>query len=287
MSLPYFPMFPSDFEAKTSHLTLAEDGAYNRLLRVCWMTPGCTIPMDEAWIMRRVRAHTDEDKVAVRTILEEYFSVENGRYSNAKLMQIWKDSNDAHERRKNAGSKGGKAKSLKNNDTMSSNVVAKPKQPEPELKPNLSTKKTNKKAKPKSPSLRFGDENDLAYQEFIKRIWPMAWKKGDNPKTAFMAFDKLSKQDRAELQSTLKAASQHFGGKENQFRPMMATWINRNGWLEFSSSQISQQVDWESRMTYFNNGGPWAAGWGAKPYTPGCKVPPQFLTPPQVEGNAA
>jgi uncharacterized protein YdaU (DUF1376 family) len=31
MSLPYFPMYPTDFEAKTSHLTLAEDGAYNRL----------------------------------------------------------------------------------------------------------------------------------------------------------------------------------------------------------------------------------------------------------------
>ncbi|AVX04212.1 hypothetical protein MXMO3_01686 [Maritalea myrionectae] len=132
MSLPYFPMYPSDFEAKTSHLTLAEDGAYNRLLRICWMTPGCTIPDDEAWIMRRVRALTDEDKEAVRTILAEFFTVENGRYSNAKLMQIWRESNKAHEKRKNAGAKGGKAKSLKNNNTAHSNAVAKPKQPEPE-----------------------------------------------------------------------------------------------------------------------------------------------------------
>lgn len=51
MSLPYFPMFPTDFEAKTSHLTLAEDGAYNRLLRLMWMTPGCSLPDDDAWIM--------------------------------------------------------------------------------------------------------------------------------------------------------------------------------------------------------------------------------------------
>ena len=55
MSLPYFPMYPSDFEAKTSHLTLEEDGAYNRLLRLCWMTPGASIPDDDAWIMRRMR----------------------------------------------------------------------------------------------------------------------------------------------------------------------------------------------------------------------------------------
>ncbi|MCP5097247.1 MAG: YdaU family protein, partial [Chloroflexi bacterium] len=36
MSLPYFPMYPTDFEADTSHLTLEEDGAYNRLLRLMW-----------------------------------------------------------------------------------------------------------------------------------------------------------------------------------------------------------------------------------------------------------
>ena len=136
MSLPYFPMYPSDFEAKTSHLTLAEDGAYNRLLRICWMTPGCTIPADDAWIMRRVRAHTEADQEAVRAILAEYFTVENGRYSNAKLMRIWREANEAHEKRKNAGSKGGKAKSLKTNDSASSNAVAKPKQPEPEPEPD-------------------------------------------------------------------------------------------------------------------------------------------------------
>ena len=32
--LPYFPLYPTDFEADTSHLTLEEDGAYNRLLRL-------------------------------------------------------------------------------------------------------------------------------------------------------------------------------------------------------------------------------------------------------------
>jgi hypothetical protein len=97
MSLPYFPMYPTDFEAKTSHLTLAEGGAYNRLLRICWMTPGCTIPVDETWIMRRVRAHTDDDKAAVRAILAEFFDVENGRYSNA-MLDVW--VNDARKAEK-------------------------------------------------------------------------------------------------------------------------------------------------------------------------------------------
>jgi len=61
MSMPYFPMFPTDFEADTSHLTLAEDGAYNRLLRLVWMSPGCSLPDDDAWILRRMRCHSDEE----------------------------------------------------------------------------------------------------------------------------------------------------------------------------------------------------------------------------------
>lgn len=151
MSLPYFPMFPSDFEAKTSHLTLAEDGAYNRLLRICWMTPGCSIPTDEAWIMRRVRAFTEADKEAVRDVLGEFFTANDGRYSNAKLTRIWLEANEAHEKRKNAGSRGGKAKALKTKETGSSNAKAMLKQPEPEPEPEV-IKEEPKGSLPELPS---------------------------------------------------------------------------------------------------------------------------------------
>jgi len=137
MSLPYFPMYPTDFEADTSHLTLAEDGAYNRLLRLCWMTPGCILPADEAWIMRRMRARSDEDQEAVRVVLAEFFTVDKQRYSNARLSLEFAKASEAYEKRKKAGSKGGKAKSLKTKATAPSNAVAKAKQPEPEPKPYI------------------------------------------------------------------------------------------------------------------------------------------------------
>jgi uncharacterized protein YdaU (DUF1376 family) len=130
-------MFPSDFEAKTSHLTLIEDGAYNRLLRICWMTAGCSIPIDEAWIMRRVRAHTEAEQEAVRAVLAEYFVCDKGRYSNARLTRVFDEANDAHEKRKNAGAKGGKSKALKTKDFGPSNATAMLKQPEPEPEPDL------------------------------------------------------------------------------------------------------------------------------------------------------
>jgi len=139
MSLPYFPMYPTDFEADTSHLTLVEDGAFNRLLRLCWMTPGCTLPDDEVWVMRRMRARTEEEKEAVRTVLAEFFVAQDGRLSNARMMREWTTANAAHEKRKNAGSKGGKAKALTTNKTAPSNATAKPKQPEPEPEPYTDT----------------------------------------------------------------------------------------------------------------------------------------------------
>ena len=161
MGLPYFPLFPTDFEADTSHLTLAEDGAYNRLLRLCWMTPGCSLPDDEAWIMRRMRARTDDEIEAVRAVLAEFFTVKNGRCSNARLTREYHAAHEAHERRKNAGAKGGKAKALKTNETTPSNAVAKPKQPEPEPEPL----KREAKASPKSQGTRLPDDWTL----------PMTW----------------------------------------------------------------------------------------------------------------
>ena len=113
MSLAYFPLYPDDFEADTAHLTLAEDGAFNRLLRLCWRTPGCSVPADRAWVYRRLRAHTEADQATIETVLSEFFREADGRLSNARLTKEWLAANEAHKRRKSAGAKGGKSKALK------------------------------------------------------------------------------------------------------------------------------------------------------------------------------
>jgi uncharacterized protein YdaU (DUF1376 family) len=139
VSLAYFPMYPDDYEADTAHLTLAEDGAYNRLLRLCWRSPGCSIPADRNWVHRRLRALTDEDKSVVDSVLAEFFVLRENRYSNARLSKEFAAASEAHERRKNAGAKGGAAKSRKTQASADSIAVAKPKQPEPEPEPERSS----------------------------------------------------------------------------------------------------------------------------------------------------
>jgi uncharacterized protein YdaU (DUF1376 family) len=138
MSLPYFPLYPSDFEAKTSHLTLEEDGAYNRLLRLSWMTPGCSLPDDPAWIARRMRIDMATFDRLVAPLLDEFFTRAKGRITNAKLTEIFNESNEKHSRRVEAGKLGGRPpKALKRKQSDKSNAKAMPKQPEPEPEPEL------------------------------------------------------------------------------------------------------------------------------------------------------
>jgi len=135
MSLPYFPMYPTDFEADTSHLTLAEDGAYNRLLRLMWMTSGCSLPDDDAWIMRRMRVDKETFECVVLVVIDEFFQRKGGRISSARLAKEYQKTDLAHKKRVAAGSKGGKAKALQTNKNKPSNAKAMPKQPEPEPEP--------------------------------------------------------------------------------------------------------------------------------------------------------
>lgn len=138
MSLPYFNMYPADFEADTSHLTLEEDGAYNRLLRLMWMTPGCSLPNDDAWIARRMRCDAATFERVVKPLISEFLTIENGRVFSPRLSREAMLSEQAHQRRVEAGSKGGrKPNPLKNNDTEQSNAKAMPKQPEPEPEPYI------------------------------------------------------------------------------------------------------------------------------------------------------
>jgi len=154
MSLPYFNLYPTDFEAKTSHLTLEEDGAYNRLLRLCWMSPGCSLPDDNAWIMRRMRVDQDTFDRVVLVVLDEFFTRKNGRVSNARMMRELAASAAAHEKRVLAGKKGGTAKALKTLADTPSNAKTMLYQPEPEPEPDIrekeaiaSTKKQPRKVK--------------------------------------------------------------------------------------------------------------------------------------------
>jgi uncharacterized protein YdaU (DUF1376 family) len=158
MSLAFFRFYPSDYEADTSHLTTEEDGAYFRLLRLCWRTPGCSLPDDHEWIRRRVRASQEEYDRAYRPVLAEFFTVENLRVSNKRLTAEYEYSSERHRIATENGSKGGRPTvSLKTNEKDQSNGLANEKQNVTRKKANQNQNQ-NQKDNPLTPLLEVVSE---------------------------------------------------------------------------------------------------------------------------------
>ncbi|MCP5007247.1 MAG: YdaU family protein, partial [Planctomycetes bacterium] len=124
------------------HLTLEEDGAYNRLLRLMWMTPNCSLPNDTKWIMRRMRISQQIYDDVVRVIIDEFMIISKGRIINKRLLEEYQKTSVAHGKRVEAGRKGGNANALRSKKKPPSNAKAMRKQPEPEPKPELYKKGT-------------------------------------------------------------------------------------------------------------------------------------------------
>lgn len=135
--MPSMPFFVDDYEAATSHLSLEEDGLYNRLLRLCWRTAGCSVPDDKGWLMRHLRLSSEDfDRVAA-PVIAEFFTVLNGRLSQKRQQREFAYVKDVREKRKAAGKKGGLggvvSKPLKNNGSEPS----KPQAPHLHLHPTI------------------------------------------------------------------------------------------------------------------------------------------------------
>ena len=111
--LPVLPLWVNKYEGGTAHLSLEEDGAYMRLLRLAWKTPGCRIPDDKAWIRRMMRVDAETMTRTVIPILQEFFVLQHSYWISPRLVSEFKRANDKRNERAAAGSKGGKAKALK------------------------------------------------------------------------------------------------------------------------------------------------------------------------------
>jgi len=116
------PFYIDDYEAHTTHLTIFEDGVYNRLLRLCWRQNTCSIPDDPEWIRRKMRVSQAEFDDTVKLIIKEFFISKKGRVFQKRQKQIFLEINSTIFERKKAGKKGGDTKALNNKKKVSSNT---------------------------------------------------------------------------------------------------------------------------------------------------------------------
>lgn len=126
--LPSMALYVDDFEAATAHLSFEEDGAYNRLLRLCWRQSSCSVPDDDKWIQRHLRCNPETYARVVIPIIEEFFTRSGGRVFQKRQKQEHDRAKNTVEARKEAGKKGGQAKALKNTKTSPSKARNLPEQ---------------------------------------------------------------------------------------------------------------------------------------------------------------
>lgn len=116
---PAFLLYVDDYEAATVHLSIEEDGAYMRLLRLQWRSPNCRLPNDHEWIRRRLRVSQDVyDSVIVR-VLTEFFSSDGNYLFQQRLCDEYEKLLETKAQRTAAA----KSRWDKEKDTCKSNAA--------------------------------------------------------------------------------------------------------------------------------------------------------------------
>ncbi len=128
--VPSLPLFVDDYEAATAHLSVEEDGAYLRLLRLCWRTPGCSVPDDPQWIARKMRVDDATFERVVVPVIREFFRRSRGRLFQKRLRAEFCYVSELSRVRKEAGKKGGSAKAQKTKGNGASKDTGLPEQPD-------------------------------------------------------------------------------------------------------------------------------------------------------------
>lgn len=79
----YFELHIGDYAEATAHLTFVEDAAYIRLMRKYYATEKA-LPADLKAVQRLVAARTKEEREAVETVLNEFFTLQDDGWHNAR-----------------------------------------------------------------------------------------------------------------------------------------------------------------------------------------------------------
>lgn len=127
---PALPLFVDDYEAATTHLSLEEDGAYTRLLRLSWRTPGCSIPTDDEWIRRRMRVDELTYQRVVLPVLCEFFEKRKRRWVQKRLLSESVFVNERKRAMSDAGKRGASARWRENNQKGDGKAKATAKRPQ-------------------------------------------------------------------------------------------------------------------------------------------------------------
>lgn len=170
MSAPaWMPFYPADYLAGTGHLTRAQHGAYLLLILHYWSKGG--LPTDGR-LLARIARMSDREWKAESAILAEFFDDD---WHHPRIEKELEKARAKSEKRAEAGSRGGEAKSLKNHGGDVAIATVLPEQKESFAVASSSEPEKEKKNKAIALSSDEPDVTELmvaVYHEVGAGIWP-------------------------------------------------------------------------------------------------------------------
>jgi len=133
MSAPFMQLYVADYLGDTRHLTTEQHGAYLLLLMTMWRSDG-VLPADDKKLARIVGA-TPSRWTKIKDEVLSFFDLSDGLLTNARLSFELEKASEKSIKRAEAGTKGGKAKALKNKKTDVANdtrLLCHSSEPEPD-----------------------------------------------------------------------------------------------------------------------------------------------------------
>lgn len=139
----FYKRFVGDIQAKTGHLSLAEFGAYDRLLDHYYSTER-GLPGDLDRCCGIARAMTKDDRKAVQFVLMEFFHLrDDGLYIQGRTEEMIAEAQPKIEAARTNGAKGGRPKNNPTRTQQEPNGLIKETQHKPNTKASQSQSQKN------------------------------------------------------------------------------------------------------------------------------------------------
>lgn len=165
----FYKRFIGDIQAKTGHLSCAEMGVYDRLLDHYYSTEQ-PLPGDIDACCRIARAMTREERKAVDCVLQQFFSLGGGAYTQRKADEMIAEAQPKIEAARTNGKRGGRPRKNQGQTEQKPNGFTEETQGEPEAKASQSQKEIQR---PPTPSK---GEDPPGFLEFWA-TWPTTERK--------------------------------------------------------------------------------------------------------------
>ncbi len=208
MSRPWMAFYPTNYLAKTMHLSTFEHGVYLLLIIHYWEHKG--LPNDEKKLARITRT-TPEEWAEVRETMAEFFTK---NWKHEKIEKEIEKAEKIYQSRVEAGRKGGKSFT------------------KPPKKQSLSPAK----AKRNQLQLHKKDKPKTVYQKKISPYFETFWKAYPR-KTARGAAGKaytaaLKRATPQEILEGVERFAKAREGEDKNFTAHGSTWLNSDRWLD-------------------------------------------------------